>query len=248
MVFGLTSAAVKRFASLPFVRDAVTNPREVTSVLGFFYGVDYQDPTTPSILRKGDCVNKMASFWYSSHKDYDKLCRSFSPVIREAGKSELVEDVWNASIDGKMAQLILTDQLSRNAFRGSDEAFQYDDIAVSIARNLSQKALGNAEKEPMLEGELYGPYVCNIMVGLMHSENLSDHEVCLELLDWAVAEAPEMNDWWDQQRPFALDHKEVIDRFGRYPHRNTKKGRENTPEEMKWLASDDLPTWAKSQS
>uniref|UniRef100_A0A7S2E428 Uncharacterized protein n=1 Tax=Helicotheca tamesis TaxID=374047 RepID=A0A7S2E428_9STRA len=251
MAFGLTSAAVTEFASQAFIRNAVTKPRSPISVLSFFYGVDYEDPMSPSILKKGSFANDMGKFWFGGHEDYDKLCKPFSPVIREAGRYELVGDNWQACIDGNMAQLILTDQLSRNAFRGSDEAFQYDGVALSIARELFEVALSSSSPSSSgnvaLEGELYGPYASNIVIALMHSESLLDHDKCLEMVDWGNAECPGMNEFLSYQRIAALEHKEVIERFGRYPHRNTKMGRENTPEETKWLASDDVPGWAKSQ-
>eukprot|EP00586_Coscinodiscus_wailesii_P015766 CAMPEP_0172502888 /NCGR_PEP_ID=MMETSP1066-20121228/163646_1 /TAXON_ID=671091 /ORGANISM="Coscinodiscus wailesii, Strain CCMP2513" /LENGTH=248 /DNA_ID=CAMNT_0013278331 /DNA_START=20 /DNA_END=766 /DNA_ORIENTATION=- len=247
LAFALTSAAIAQFASKPFIRNAIVNPNHPFSVLSFFYGVDYKDPTASDVLRKGAFVKEMAPFWFDGHKDYDELCKEFVPVIRSAGRHELVEDSWQVSIDGKMAQLILTDQLPRNAFRGNDEAFQYDEIALTIARELSNIALDTAAKTAELEGEFYGPYANNLILALMHSESLSDHEICLEMCEWGQFKAPQMGDWWSNKRDYTLAHTKVIEQFGRYPYRNSKKGRENTPEEAKWLASDDLPIWAKSQ-
>jgi len=82
----------------------------------------------------------------------------------------------------------------------------------------------------------------------MHSECLEDHETCLQVLDWASENSPQLQEWWDNSRGYELEHKQVIDEFGRYPYRNKKKGRESTEKELAWLAKEDeLPVWAKSQ-
>ena len=85
-------------------------------------------------------------------------------------------------------------------------------------------------------------------MALMHSESLRDHETCIELLERAKEISPNLQEWWNYQQEFEMNHKNVIDRFGRYPHRNILMKRESSEEERIWLAdTDNLPGWAKSQ-
>jgi len=91
---------------------------------------------------------------------------------------------------------------------------------------------------------MYGCYGKFCILTLMHSEILEDHEIALKLIDWGRSVSPQMP--WAMTKGFLLDHKAVIDRFGRYPHRNIQKNRESTKEELEWLSrKDELPSWAK---
>ena len=83
----------------------------------------------------------------------------------------------------------------------------------------------------------------------MHSESLSDHELGIEVLEYAKASTPDyMSDQWKNQEEYLANHKAVVDRFGRYPHRNKSLGRESTEEEQAWLDdTENLPGWARSQ-
>lgn len=189
----------------------------------------------------------MQAFWFAGGESYDKLCLPFCPVIRDAGTQQLPRDFWNTCVDGKVSLLILCDQLSRNCFRGCDEAFAYDDVAVKIAQSLAKCNILQ-EEESSLEGEFYPPYASFVVMALMHSECLEDHETCLKVLEWARKQSPQLEAWWSNQRHYELEHKKVIDEFGRYPYRNKKKGRKSTQQELEWLAKEDeLPVWAKSQ-
>lgn len=199
-------------------------------------------------------MQEMFPFWYGGGKEYDELCRSFKNVIQAAGKGELeeIEEEWHKTVDGKMAQLLLCDQLSRNAFRGTDKAFAYDDKAMDIARDMSKGLLGagsGALSIPNLSGDCYIPYLQFVTSPLMHSEAIADHELALEVADYSLGVAPDyLQETFREMKNHEIEHKEVIDKFGRYPHRNNKLGRESTKEELEWLSQEDeLPGWAKSQ-
>jgi len=196
----------------------------------------------------------MKDFWFGGGPEYDKLCQPFADAVRAAGKKQLNDDSWCLTIDGLMAQLLLCDQLARNIFRGTQEAFLYDDVAVDIARRLTSSYLTMEESQQSaadLKGEFYPPYVYFIGVALMHSESLQDHENCMKLIHYAKKEAPDdrLKQCFDDNLGYELDHKRVIERFGRYPHRNALKGRTSTPAEEEWLAdTENLAAWASSQS
>ena len=116
-----------------------------------------------------------------------------------------------------MAEIIILDQFSRNIYRNHPNAFAYDSLALALA----QTAVAvNADHELDINQRafLYMPY--------MHSESLIIHEVAITLFSQPSMEA---------NLQFELRHKEIIDRFGRYPHRNKILGRISTPEEIGFL-------------
>jgi uncharacterized protein (DUF924 family) len=243
---------VPAFASKAYVQHAIATPMRPESVISFFFGVDY--PAQKQELQKGTPLQTMNGIWYKSNDDYDQLCQAFVPVIRAAGTNHLSGETWNASIDGKVSQMLLCDQLARNAFRGTDEAFRYDHVAQEISLELSEqllrkKSLDSTCTGTLLPGDFHPPYVAFLVLPLMHSEALSHHELGLELLDWSLENFPkDLVETFEFQRTFLNEHKAILERFGRYPHRNNKRDRYNTPEETAWLADvENLPGWAKSQ-
>lgn len=269
--------SVTEFASQPFVQRALQSPHHPESVLSFFYGVDCftknkenddngEEKNSLQEKRKdliyGTCIKRMGPLWYNGGAEYDKLCQPFAEAVRQAGKRTLPSP-WNDTVDGCIAQIVLCDQLARNIFRGTPEAFAYDDTSQSIARRLTDAVLREetetkeCEADSTLSGEFYPPYLSSMVLVFMHSEQRSDHELALQLIERARRKfssfaddetiQQQLDKNWDDMRNFELQHKVVIDRFGRYPHRNKFKGRSNTPEEEAWLADrDNLPGWAKS--
>jgi uncharacterized protein (DUF924 family) len=191
----------------------------------------------------------MTGLWFGGGPEYDELCRPFEDVVRAAGNKELPRDPWATTVDGKMAQLLLCDQISRQLFRGTQEAFAYDVPALENARILAQTVLSKDSCAVDLTGEFYAPYLSFMVVACMHSESTEDHALAMKLLEYAPANTPaDLSGWWEYQMQYEIDHKNVVDRFGRYPHRNAVKGRTSTPEELEWLAdTENLPGWAKSQ-
>lgn len=248
--------SVKELSTKPFIQRALQSPKQPESVLSFFFGADYfaAGSGTPESVRDGSCLQQMNHFWFGGGEAYDALCQPFAEAVRDAGQRKLPpNNSWDTTVRGLVAQMLLTDQLSRNIFRGSDEAFAYEEASLDLARQLAHQALGNttttAETSERVEGELYPPYLCFMVTALMHSEHLPDHEyLCLPLVDYASCKSnDDLKGWWDFQKSFATEHMQVIQRFNRYPHRNKFKGREGTPEELEWLAdTDKLPGWAKS--
>ena len=203
-------------------------------------GFDVQSQSAKDILTEGSYIEPMHPFWFFGNSEYDELCKNFTPLVRDAGNKALQsndEANWE-STTGKVSQLILCDQLSRHCFRGTDEAFKYDDIGLEIAKDL-------AEISPADDPDFYGSYTMFLALAFMHSETLEDHKLGWECLERAKITCPTFG--WDKAKEFLLQHTKVIEQFGRYPHRNTKKGRETTKEEEEWLNAPDVPGWAKSQ-
>ena len=286
-----TTTTLSELLARPYIQDAIkAQPKTPQSVLSFYYGVDYQDvDSVHENLVLGACLAKMQSLWFGGGPQYDDVCGYFVDEVRRVGrgewnhnnnnddnnnnKSNQLRTMWSTTVDGLMAQLILCDQISRNIFRGTAEAYVYDHAALDYANQLSNHILknnnnngNNQEDDSMettttetttttttLEGTLYPPYLASIVMALMHSEVLAHHDNALKLLHMAKEEQSPKNSlvtsvWWENQLAFELEHKKVLDQFGRYPHRNKVKGRSNTPQEEEWLAAiDHLPGWALSQ-
>ncbi|GFD68783.1 DUF924 family protein [Alteromonas sp. KUL106] len=157
--------------------------------------------------------------WFSEDPALDKTITSRFTKLRTAAlNGELWP--WRATPTGRLAELILLDQFSRNMFRGHADAYAADSIALVLA----QEAVSvEADKvlTPQQRAFLYMPF--------MHSESLAIHDVALELFS---------QEGLEQQFIFEQRHQKVIEQFGRYPHRNAALGRESTQEEIAFLTNN----------
>jgi uncharacterized protein (DUF924 family) len=154
--------------------------------------------------------------WWKKDEEFDRIIiERFSELHRRAARCELFE--WRKDARGRLAEIIVLDQFSRNMFRGSPLSFAYDAVALA----LSQEAVSaGADKvlNPAERSFLYMPF--------MHSESMKIHEVAVELF---------RNNGMEGNLDYELKHKAIIERFGRFPHRNAILGRESTQEEIEFL-------------
>jgi uncharacterized protein (DUF924 family) len=156
------------------------------------------------------------SKWWGKDDDFDKLIIGrFASTHAMAGRCELFE--WRTDAHGRLAEIIVLDQFSRNMFRDSPLSFAQDSLALALAQEAisaqADKVLG-----PIERSFLYMPF--------MHSESLKIHEVAMDLFQ---------NNGIQSSLDFEIRHKRIIERFGRYPHRNSVLGRESTAEEIEFL-------------
>jgi uncharacterized protein (DUF924 family) len=144
---------------------------------------------------------------------------------------------WN-SLDGKVAKVLLADQLSRSCFRGSAEAFSYDLIGRQLVHDLlSPESL----KETLT---LPAALLYLLPWALAHSEELKDLERACEIIDITISEHPRFS-LFERSKMAVNQHRQVLEKFGRYPQRNKDFLRENTMEETEWLNDkENLPIWA----
>ena len=156
------------------------------------------------------------SQWWTKDEKFDKSMKErFLEIHKKAVNCELYK--WRKTGEGALAEIIVLDQFSRNMFRDKPESFAYDSLALA----LSQSAIGHgrdSELSPEKRGFLYMPF--------MHSESLVIHSVADTL--FAKLGNPSSID-------FEKRHREIIEKFGRYPHRNKILGRVSTPEEEAFL-------------
>jgi len=159
-----------------------------------------------------------AEKWFARDDKFDKRCKErFLPAIEAAASGDL--DSWSETADGALALLLLLDQLPRNVYRGTPEAFKADGKAVQIAEKVLERGFDRAFPKDV-RGFFYLPFE--------HSEDMAHQErsvdLCRLLGDMELYH-------------YALIHMDVIRRFGRFPHRNAVLGRPSTPAEVAYLES-----------
>lgn len=157
--------------------------------------------------------------WWRVDAAFDQLiAQRFGAILNAAAACEL--SAWRDHPYGRLAEIIVLDQFSRNVYRGTARAFAQDAMAVV----LTQEALRQGVDQTMSAIERNFMYM-----PLMHSESKQIHALAEQLFK---ERAPQAN------YEFELKHKRIIDRFGRYPHRNAILGRVSTDEEIEFLKED----------
>lgn len=156
------------------------------------------------------------NMWWKKDESFDQeISTRFGELHQRACACELF--AWRQSAKGRLAEVIILDQFSRNIHRDTPHAFASDPLALALAQEAValniDKTLSQEEKS-----FFYMPY--------MHSESLLIHEHAVKLFSAAGLSS---------NVDFELKHKKIIDRFGRYPHRNAIMGRTSTPEELAFL-------------
>lgn len=154
--------------------------------------------------------------WWQADEEFDNTIKQrFSSILQQAAAGELAH--WRQAVKGRLAEIIVLDQFSRNVYRGTARAFSQDAMALALA----QEAVAAGALQQLNADErnfLLMPY--------MHSESVVIHQSAETLFQ---QHAPQNN------YQFELKHKAIIDRFGRYPHRNNILGRPSTAEEIAFL-------------
>lgn len=158
--------------------------------------------------------------WFAKTPAFDESIRlKFEPVHHRAARGEY--DAWVESAEGALALLILLDQFPRNLYRNSGHAFATDGKARAIARKAVSAGF-DRQVEPQLRPFFYLPFE--------HSEDLADQDECIRLCTLhkdATGDAETLK--------WAEIHRDIIVRFGRFPHRNPALGRITTPKEQAFL-------------
>lgn len=186
-------------------------------VLDFWFG----PPGSPERGHRRDC-------WFAKQKaecsDFDDEIRThFLPTHEAAARGDL--DHWSATPEGMLALCILLDQFPRNMFRGTARAFATDAKILGMVREAIERGL-DADLGPTPGTFFYLPFE--------HSEVLDDQRRYLELASRYI-DTPRGAD----MQKYGRAHMDLIERFGRFPHRNAALGRQSTPEELEYLKDPD---------
>lgn len=156
------------------------------------------------------------AMWWQKNASFDQeIIRRFSQLYEQARRGELYQ--WRHTARGRLAEIIVLDQFSRNMFRDKPEAFAQDSMALALA----QEAIASGADQLLTAVErsfIYMPY--------MHSESLLIHQIAVELF---------RNNGIENNLQFELKHLHIIEKFGRYPHRNGILGRGSSAAEQAFL-------------
>jgi uncharacterized protein (DUF924 family) len=177
------------------------------------------------VLKYNDLIDEIVSFWFSdevrprwfkSTIQFDRLLRDKYQQVWDIAK-EGEFDCWEQTPEGALALVIVLDQFPLNMFR--KDARQYSTEAH--ARTVAGRAIEMGHDQMLTheqKGFMYLPY--------MHSECMQDQDRAVELY---------IRNGLEKNLPYAHHHREVVQRFGRFPHRNEVLGRESTPQEIEYL-------------
>jgi uncharacterized protein (DUF924 family) len=175
----------------------------------------------------GAALSERMGVWFGTSPEFDALLRErFAALVDAAAAGRL--DAWAASPRGRLALILLLDQLPRNLFRGEARAFATDSRALALALDGIEaghdRALGWQER-------LF------FYLPLEHAEDLAVQERSLALFGSLAAEAPpELREPFEGNLEWARSHHDLIARFGRFPHRNRALGRASSADEQRFLA------------
>lgn len=189
---------------------------DLRAIYEFWFGTD-----TPA-----DRIDvQRIQYWMYQSDDTDRDIREkFGHLIPEAAGRQW--DIDALSREEAMGLLILFDQFPRNIFRTTGDAFAYDHLARPIARKLVDRGLENfTASERFFLGLPFGH----------HEDTASQDFGVLIAAQDAVAAPEHMQEATRRSLDFATKHRDLIRRFGRFPHRNAMLGRESTPEELAFL-------------
>ncbi|MBV1878150.1 MAG: DUF924 domain-containing protein [Pseudomonadales bacterium] len=188
------------------------------STINHFWFADAVDDAMASKRR--------AKYWYRGGPALDKkIQQQFGPLVEQAAKGQLKH--WHLTPSGSLALVILLDQFSRHIYRKTANAFNNDSLALQYAK-LALSEQQDTELSFIERAFLYHPF--------HHTENLIAQNQAVELFTHLVEDAS--LEWRVQLQSFlnsAIQHRSIVERFGRFPHRNRALDRPSTAEEKDYL-------------
>ena len=189
----------------------------VSRVLAFWFG----EPGSPT-------YGHYQPFWFQSSPEIDQKIRDqFEELHQQAIRGELA--VLQQTPEGSLALILLLDQVTRNMYRGTPQAFAADVQALAIAK----EALAHGfDKNLMSIKKMF------FYLPFEHSEHLEDQETSVALFE-ALGDSEVL--------AYAVQHRDLIVQFGRFPHRNAILGRQSTPAEMAFLETPDAPDFGQTK-
>ncbi len=192
----------------------------IDAILTFWF--KEQELSAPQIDRRMD-------IWFGEDEIFDhEIRKDFANDVERASKGEL--DHWAHKPSGRLALILLLDQFRRNVYRGTAKAYSMDKVALKLCVEgaMEKKDQGLA---PIQRAFFYMP--------LQHAESRKVQNRSVALFNkLAAAVSPTYRETFATIAQFAELHRDIVEQFGRFPHRNKVLGRQNTPEEDEYLAGD----------
>ena len=185
--------------------------------------------------RSPEALQRRGPVWFRADPGFDRECATrFAAALEDAARGSL--QGWADSPHGRLALVVLLDQMPRNIHRGSPAAFMHD--AQAAAHCVA--AIESGQDRPLHPVErvfLYMP--------LQHTEDLALQRLSIERFESLAAEVDDAwRDNFTENVRYAREHHDIVERFGRFPHRNRTLGRESTEEELRYLAGG-APTFGQ---
>lgn len=179
-------------------------------------------------VASAEALNRRAKLWFRPTEAFDReIQRNFGALPERALRGEL--DAWLEEARSALALILVLDQFPRNLFRSTAQAFSFDGKACTAALAALEAGF-DRELDPLEASFLYLP--------LEHAEDLPLQNRAVELFERLAGRAlPQLRPRFEAFAAYARRHREVIRRFGRFPHRNTTLGRPSTAEELSYLES-----------
>lgn len=197
-------------------------------ILDYWFG-SYMRPGYEGPEPSDEEVTKKFPMWFRKNADVDSFVRAHfaDPLIPLAHSGEL--QGWEETPRGALALAVLLDQFSRNSYRESPKSFAQDPLALAVSKRAVEK--GFDQQLPPIPASFF-------YFAFEHSEDLADQDRSIKLFTALVsrsAEGSAIRNAADSMLLYAHKHRDVIVKFGRYPHRNNVLGRESTPEEVEYV-------------
>ena len=164
--------------------------------------------------------------WWKKDSSVDEWIKSEFGGLVDQVYNGLYQS-WSKSPEGMLAAIVCLDQFPRNMYRGTPKSFEYDHLALKLTQ------AGLPKEYDDLVFDLHKSF---FLMPLMHHENQKSQFLCVkEFKKLAVQASKEYRNYFEGGARFALRHQEIIERFGRFPHRNEILGRVSTAEEIEFL-------------
>ena len=175
---------------------------------------------TPESIIKFWYSDNVKSKWFNSTVEFDKeLKTKYEDVWKDALRGELIS--WSESAEGCLALVIILDQFPLNMFRGEVKSFSSEAMAIKITKKAIERGF---------DKEIDNEKLAFLYMPLMHSENMDDQNLSVELFEQANLV---------ENARFAKHHRDLIKKYGRFPHRNKILQRESSQDEINYLNSDN---------
>lgn len=189
------------------------------SILEFWFGNDLESP---------DVVAARCGMWFGGNSSFDQDIRDrFGGLPARALRGEL--DTWLETPRSSLALVLVLDQFPRNLHRGAANSFAYDSAAHRVATASLARQFDH-ELTPVQATFVYLPFE--------HAEDAKSQQRCVSLFRALLERAPaNLRSRFESFLSYAIRHRDVIERFGRFPHRNAVLGRASTTEELSYLQS-----------
>jgi uncharacterized protein (DUF924 family) len=214
-------------ARLDITRERDDMATSIEEILSFWFG------ETPS---NGDEVDRLMSRWFGGDTDVETaIRRRFETAVHAAARGEL--EPWTRTARGRLATILLLDQFPRSLYRGTAAAFAQDQHALTLTTAGIASGM-DAELSPLERIFFYMP--------MQHSESLAVQSRGVQLFESVARGDPErhLRKTLEAAAQYARLHRDIVERFGHFPHRNAALGRRNTAEEDRYL-EEGAPTFGQ---